>query len=74
MKIIVQIDTENIEKIKVVKNAFEEDLVIIPYGDMVKISTIKDNGEIERIWDLLRDWWRLRNEVLFVILVIAKRN
>jgi len=49
MKIIVQIDTENIEKIKVVKNAFEEDLVIIPYGDMVKISTIKDNGEIERI-------------------------
>ena len=46
MKIIIRLDTDDMEQIKAFEKRLESDIWVIPYGDMIKISTIKDNGDI----------------------------
>jgi len=50
VKTIIQIATDEAKKINEFKKAINNsDLWVIPYGDVIKISTIKDNGDIIKL-------------------------
>lgn len=49
MKIVVRVNTDDMDKIEKIANNMAKDIMTIPMGDHIKVYVIDDTGKVEEL-------------------------